>query len=169
MPTVLRGRIILLGSPLTGKTVFLNGHSGDYIPTVNVSSSLKSVSLPSEHKYKFEFIMQDTPGSDIYASYLDSLTDNPCFVLLFIDTSNRKSFERVKTMLESLPSHCHVSVVTSRHSDENKVLEKDIKKWIEDRSLTSFHLNNSEDDTLTSVLSSVLSKSAAQLLDLYKN
>ncbi|KAL0206950.1 hypothetical protein P9112_012661 [Eukaryota sp. TZLM1-RC] len=164
----IRAKVVLLGADYTGKTVFYNGEPSDYVPTTSTTCSFTSFTLPSEQHIKIEFLIHDTPGHLAYNKYYAPLLENPCFVIIFTDLSNRQSLDRCKLLYTSLPPHCTSCIVATK-SEVNHTIERDLTKWARDLDITVHRVAEPQPEELSSVKNVILAKFAAHLVNVYSS
>lgn len=97
-------KLLLLGSPSTGKTALLRRYvddvySEDTASTVGVEFSAKVVTLDGE---KVKLALWDTAGQERYATVTRSYMRGAVGALLVYDVTNRSTFEAVPKWLHDL-------------------------------------------------------------------
>ena len=107
-------KVLVLGDPSVGKSCFLIRYTDDtfqdvYLSTIGMDCKYKDVVLEEDKSIRLQ--IWDTAGQDRFRSITKNLYKGASGIMLIYDITNRKSFDNVKTWVNSIREEVSNKVV----------------------------------------------------------
>ena len=125
-------KILILGDHAVGKSCFIIRYTDDtfqdvYLSTIGMDCKYKDINLENGKSIRLQ--IWDTAGQDRFRSLTKNLYKGASGIILIYDISNRKTFDNVKSWIESIKEEVSSKVLIVLVGNKiDKIEEREVKK-----------------------------------------